>query len=231
VTDFMNTSSLAPTLAPPQPQATQLVQTNSGDWCLSLNYNQGTVNNVNLWHDVPHLQPGTMVTFNADKTYQAVYLFSTNYPGARNRSHFAPICLTANGGNPTCDDLTAGLTKFYVAGNAVQPVTPTSPAPPAPPATFGNIQCVTSRADQGCDCTYVYGLQVVDQGTWSSSGGTILQESSNFVYNGLPSKLGTPVTTVQVTYCQLDATLELSGANGGMLSDLPGVRTMVLTKM
>jgi hypothetical protein len=232
VNDFMSTPPIAPTLAPPQPQPTQLAATTSGDWCSFLDYNMNTVNNVSLWHDAPHVQPGTTVWFDATN-YQAVYLFSTAFPGARNTTHFAPVCLTANGGSPTCADLTTALIKFYPAGNAAQPVVPTAPAPAAPPPTFGNIQCVTSPVDKGCDCTYVYQLQVVDQGTWSKSGGTISQESSNFAYNGQVSKLGSPAQTVQASYCQKPGTslLQLSGANGESLSNLPGLRTILFQKM
>jgi hypothetical protein len=230
VNDYMGTPPLPPTLAPPQPQPTQLVPTTSGDWCLSLDYNMGTVNNVSLWHDAPLLQPGSTVTFiktaatattPAVNTYTAIYIFSTNYPGANNTTHFAPICLTANGGDPSCADLTAGLTKFYAAGNGT----------PQPPATFNNIQCVTSPSDGGCDCTYYYELEVVDEGSWSAAGGTIFEQNSSFTYNGQVSKLGTPAQTVQATYCQQNASLELSGARGESLSDLLGLRTMLLQKM
>jgi hypothetical protein len=230
VNDFMM-MPLAPTLAPPQPQPTEIVPTTSGDWCSALDFPPPPdgISNVSLWHDAPQLQPGSTVVFNSDTTYQAVYLFSTNYPGANNTTHFAPICLTANGGDPTCAELAAGLTKFYAAGNAV-PAVGTNPAPPPPPATFGNIQCTTSAVDEGCDCTYVYQLQVVDQGNWSAADGTIFEESSNFAYNGVPSKLGSPAQTMQAAYCQQGTTLKLSGARGASLSDLLGLRTMVLQK-
>jgi hypothetical protein len=225
VNDFMGTPPLPPTLAPPQPQPTQLAPTTSGDWCFALDYNMDTVNNVSLWHDAPLLQPGTTVQFTVNPTtgnlYTAIYIFSTNYEGANNTTHFAPICLTANGGDPTCADLATGLTKFYAAGNGT----------PQPPATFNNIQCATSPSDGGCDCTYYYELQVVDEGTWSAAGGTIFEENSSFTYNGQVSKLGTPAQTVQATYCQQGTRLELSGARGESLSDLLGLRTMVLTKM
>ncbi len=233
VNDFMS-PPLSPTLAPPQPQPTELAPTTSGDWCFALDFAPPPdgLQNVSLWHDAPRLQPGSTVAFYTDNTYQAVYLFSTSYPGARNSSHFAPICLTANGGDPTCADLATALTTFYAAKTAV-PAIGTHPAPPAPPATFSNIQCVTSTADQGCDCTYVYQLQVVDQGNWSAASGTIFEESSNFQYNGFtPTKLGSPAQTVQASYCRTDATtLELSGARGESLSDLVGLRTMLLQKM
>jgi hypothetical protein len=233
VNDYMGTPPIAPTLAPPQPQPTQLAPSTSGDWCFSLDYNMDTVNNVSLWHDAPVLQPGSTISFTSTpatatspvvNNYTAIYSFATNFPGARNTSHFAPICLTANGGDPSCDDLTAGLTKFYAAGNGT----------PQPPATFTNIKCLLSASDGGCDCTYLYQLLVVDTGTWSATGGTISEESSNFTYNGQVSKLGSPAQTVELTYCQQSGTpptLQLSGANGEGISDLPGLRTMLLQKM
>jgi hypothetical protein len=222
VTDYMGSPPIPPTLTPPQPQPTQLVPANSGDWCSSLDYNDGVVNNVTLWHDVPALQPGSEVAFNPDQTYTALYKFSTQgYAQARNTTHFAPICLTANGGDPTCADLAAGLTKFYAPGGGTPP----------PPPTFNNIQCTTSPADQGCDCTYYFALQVVDQGTWAKNGDTILEQSSNFTYNGAVLKLGTPAQTMQVTFCRQNSLLQLTGANGGSLSDLIGLRTLRLQAM
>jgi len=222
VTDYMGSPPIPPTLTPPQPQPTQLVPANSGDWCSSLDYNDGTVNNVTLWHDVPVLQPGSEVAFNPDQSYTALYLFSTQgYPQARNTTHFAPICLTANGGDPTCTELAAGLTKFYAPGGGTPP----------PPPTFNNIECTTSPSDQGCDCTYFFALQVIDQGTWSRSGDTIFEQNSNFTYNGGTLKLATPAQTMQVTFCQQGSTLELSGASGASLSDLIGLRTMRLQAM
>lgn len=221
VNDFMATPPMLPTLTPPQPQPTQLVPTTSGDWCSALDYSGGMVNNVTLWHDVPALLPGSAVAFNPDQTYTALYKFSTQGPGYRNTTHFAPICLTANGASPTCAQLAAGLTAFYVPGTGTPP----------PPATFNDINCTTSPSDQGCDCTYYYALQVVDQGTWSKSGNTIFQENSNFTYNGVPLKLGTPAQTMQTTFCQKGTVLELTGANGASLSDLIGLRTLRLQAM
>jgi hypothetical protein len=224
VMDYMGTPPIPPTLTPPQPQPTQLVAANSGDWCSSLDYNGGTVNNVTLWHDVPTLQPGSEIAFNPDQTYTALYKFSTQYPGARNTTHFAPICLTANGGDPTCADLEAGLTKFYAPGGGTPP----------PPPTFNNIQCTTSPADKGCDCTYYFALQVVDQGTWSRSGDTISQQNSNFTYNGAVLKLASPAQTMKTTFCRPTSdtsTLYLTGANGASISDLVGLRTLSLKAM
>jgi hypothetical protein len=224
VNDYMGTPPVPPTLTPPQPQPTQLVPTSSGDWCSSLDYNNNTVNNVTLWHDAPGLQNGE-IAFNPDHSYAAIYTFTTQGAGYRNMTHFAPICLTANGGSPTCADLTAGLTKFYGAGSGTPP----------PPATFNDIQCTTA-SDMGCDCTYYFALQVVDQGNWSTSGDTISQQSSTFTYNGSSGvlKLASPAPIVQTTFCRPasdPSTLYLTGANGGSISDLLGLRTLSLTAM
>jgi hypothetical protein len=223
VNDYMGAPPVPPTLTPPQPQPTQLVPANSGDWCSSLDYNMDTVNNVTLWHDVPTLRPGSIVAFNPDHSYSALYLFSTQGPGFNNTTHFAPICLTANGGDPTCAELATGLTKFYAAGSGT----------PQPPATFNDIQCTLSASDQGCDCTYYFELQVIDQGTWSvaTGGDTIFEQSSNFTYNGATLKLSSPAQTMQTTFCRQGSLLDLSGANGSSLSDLIGLRTLRLQAM
>jgi hypothetical protein len=74
-------------------------------------------------------------------------------------------------------------------------------------------------------------LQVIDQGTWSKSGDTISEQSSNFTYNGGVLKLASPAQTMQVTFCQQGSGLELTGANGGSISDLIGLRTLRLQAM
>ncbi len=228
VMDFMaqpNTPSIGATLPPPQPQPTQLAPSTSGDWCFGLDYNDSQVKNVSLWHDEPVLQPGSTIVFDSmDHTYTATYQFSTHGPGFNNSTHFAPICLAANGANPppTCTDLATGLTMYYAAGTST----------PQPPNTFNDIKCTTSSSDGGCDCTYYFAVLVVDSGTWSYSGDTIFEQNSNFTYNGQAVKLASPVDTMQVTFCRQDGgghhTLDLSGARGGSLSGLVGLRTMRL---
>jgi hypothetical protein len=257
VNDYMMAQGmpLPPSITPPQPQPLQLQPTTSGDWCSNLFWDStGTIQNVTLWHDVP-LLTGGQVTFNAtDHSYQAIYVFSTAgeggtenagacglvdaggdagiinagpcspLPKTRNTTHFAPICLVANGNaNATCDQLAPALTKFYAPINAT----------PAPPATFQNIQCRTA-SDLGCDCTYFYVVQVVDSGNWSTSlkSDTISEESSSLTYNGQTAKLQTPAQTLEASYCKTSSgLLELTGANGAGLSNLPGFRTLLLQPM
>jgi hypothetical protein len=216
-TDFTNLQPpMAPTLAPPQPAPVLLQQTASGDWCSSLDVRpDGRVANANLWHDAPKLVEGTL-TF-IDNSYVTKLKFSTEgFPAQRNTTHFAPRCLVANGGNPTCQQLADGLTALYAPANAFVP------------ATFQNIVC-TQAGDGGCDCTYVYVVQVDDGGTYLvNQDGALLQESGTITFNGVQAFQQTPSRAYETTMCAAGGVLQLSGAHGGALAGLQGLRTMVL---
>jgi hypothetical protein len=220
-TDFTNmTPPLAPTLAPPQPMAVLQQQTVSGDWCSSLDVRpDGHVANAVLWHDAPRLAEGTLTFIEQDHSYVTKLKFSTeNVPGGthfRNLTHFAPRCLMANGGNPTCMQLTEGLKVLYVK------------AGPFVPETFQQIDCQPAT-DGGCDCTYIYVVQVDDAGTYRlREDGTLLQESMTITFNGIQAFQQSPARAYQTTMCATPAFLQLSGANGGSLMGLQGLRTLV----
>jgi hypothetical protein len=203
---------------PPQPNPVVAQQTTSGDWCSSLVYNpDGTVTNANLWHDAPELVSGTLKFFDTDHSYTTALKFSTMNL-ATNLTHFAPRCLVANGGNPTCDQLAAGLTMFYMPQSATVP------------PNFANIACTTA-SDSGCDCTYVYEVDVADQGNWAidaTDQTTLLQDSMVFTYNGVVAAGQSPASTLHTKFCAENGGLELSGDRGGSLFGLLGLRTMVL---
>jgi hypothetical protein len=217
------TGPAAPTLPPPQPSPVVLQQTTSGDWCSSLVINpDGTVSNANLWHDAPALVSGSISLIAADHSYLTTLTFSTqDYSVDRNTTHFAPHCLVANGGNPTCDQLTAGLTAFY------------APQMPGVPANFASIACAAA-SDGGCDCTAVYNVQVADMGNWAvdqTDPTTLLQDSTVFTYNGVVAGGASPASTLRTSFCVEKGALELSGQRGGSLDNLLGLRTMTLAPM
>lgn len=216
--DFTNmTPPLAPTLAPPQANPVLLQQTTSGDWCSSLVVTpDGRVANAALWHQAPRLTGGNMF-FATDHSYLTKLTYSTpDAPGERDVTHFAPRCLMANGGNPTCADLKAGLDAFY------------APAMMTVPATFQQIDCVAA-SDGGCDCSYVYVVEVDDTGTWLVDGDKLLQDSTIFTFNGATAFPQTPSRTIETTFCAAGGLLQLTGPNGGAISGLQGLRTLVLT--
>jgi hypothetical protein len=217
--DFANmTPPLAPTLAPPQPNPVLQQQSTSGDWCSSLVVTPtGSVMNAVLWHDAPKLVEGTL-TF-IDNSYVTRLKFSTEgFPPARNMTHFAPRCLMANGGNPTCEQLATGLTSFYV------------PLKLSVPATYQNITCALSTVDGGCDCSYIYVVQVDDAGNYLvRDDGTLLQDSHVFTFNAAEAFSQSPSRSFETTMCATPGvSLQLSGPNGGSLAGLQGLRTMTL---
>jgi hypothetical protein len=218
--DFTNmTPPLAPTLAPPQPAVVLLQQTSSGDWCNSLDVRpDNRVANAVLWHDAPKLVDGQLTFIDADHSYVTKLKFSTEgFAAERNMTHFAPRCLVANGGNPTCDQLAAGLKMLYMAAN------------PFVPDTFQNISCTTAASDGGCDCSYIYVVQVDDAGTYRvRDDGVLVQESGVITFNGATAFPQSPSRAFETTMCATPGVLELSGANGGALSGLQGLRTMAL---
>ena len=219
--DFTNMNPpLPPTLAPPQPNPVLPQQSTSGDWCSSLVVTPtGSVMNAMLWHDAPKLIDGTLLFI--DNTYVTKLTFSTkDFPPERNMTHFAPRCLMASGGNPTCAQLTMGLKDFYEALKVSIAV----------PETFQNIDCAPSTADGGCDCTYIYVVQVDDAGNYLvQEDGSLLQDSHVFTFNGKEAFSQSPARSFQSTMCASPgASLQLSGPNGGALAGLQGLRTMTL---
>jgi hypothetical protein len=211
-------------VTPPQPNPVVAQQTTSGDWCSSLVYNpDDTVLNVALWHDAPILSDVNILFAGASGGALPSYLTTMTFtdpsdPGARNSTHFAHRCLVANGAPaPTCDKLTKALTGFYM------------PASPSVPPNFDKIACADD-GDGGCTCSYVFTLQVSDQGTWTQQDDILLQDSSIYLLNGQPVPSQTPATTVQTPYCVDGGALELSGLRGGSLFGVQGLRTMVLTQ-
>jgi hypothetical protein len=228
VVDFTTmTPPLAPTIAPPQPNPVVSPQTTSGDWCSSLVYNpDDSVSNANLWHEAPALAAGSTMSFgmpvgNAPGDYLTTLIFQV--PKGQDFTHFAPVCLRANGAmNPTCDKLSAALKTFY------KPTTPTVPA------TFSDITC-SDATDGGCDCTYTFTVQVDDTGTWiidPMDDTVLIQDSAVLTFNAQPMNAAAPTTTLRSSLChQQGQPLELSGLRGGSLSNVQGLRTMALAPM
>jgi hypothetical protein len=217
--DFTGTNPpLAPTLTPPQPNPVLATQTAAGDWCSSLVVTpDNRVANAALYHEAPKLIEGQLSFFDADHSYVTKLKLSTkDAPPARNMTHFAPRCLMANAGNPTCEQLAMGLTTFY------------KPAAVFAEPAFQNINCVPA-VDGGCDCSYIYVVQVDDAGTYAvTADGRLLQDSSVFTFNGQTAFPQTPSRTIETAMCAANGALQLSGPNGGALSGLQGLRTMVL---
>jgi hypothetical protein len=239
--DFLSGNASA-TLAPPQPNASVLTQTSSGDWCSQLVYaSDGTITNANLWHEAPSLRSGTVALLAQDPTmpgvppaYTATYNFATSMGSSdpqtpdqpRDVTHFAANCLVANAARsaadpskpPTCNELEGSLTKYFNAQT--------------PPA-FNDVNCAAT-ADGGCDCNYFYTLAVVDTGSWSKSptDPTMLLETSTLItFNNQELKAQDISQTLDVTYCAQNNQLELSGADGRGLSNLSGLRTLTLSRM
>jgi hypothetical protein len=228
VTDFMNTTGAgAPTIAPPQPNPVVVQQTTSGDWCSTLVYNpDDSVSNAKLYHEAPDLVDGTFKLFAADHSYLTDLLFSTeNLPVERRTTFFAPRCLLADGGHPTCAKLEMALTKFF------------EPANPTVPPNYGNFSCHVPAGtavgldapDVGCECSYVFKVAVADQGTWLvQNGNVLLQDSTVFTYNGIEQKSQSPNTSIHTIFCSAGGSLQLSGERGGSLFGIQGLRTLVL---
>jgi hypothetical protein len=222
VSDFTTMMPLAPTIAPPQPNPVVATQTTSGDWCSSLNYKpDDTIGNANLWHESPQIsadptKPSTMF-FGKDGSYLTKLILEV--PQGQDFTHFARRCLIANGApNPTCDKLAKGLTDFY------------KPIKDSVPPTFSNIMCADA-SDGGCDCTYTYTVQVDDSGTWAISkedNTLLLQDSPVLQFNGATMNAQATTTMLQSSICASANRLELSGVRGGSLSNIQGLRTLVL---
>ena len=231
VMDFQSTPPLAPTIAPPQPNPVIPQQTTSGDWCSGLVFMPGTggfvVSNANLWHEAPHIsndlvnKPSTILLAHsgADRSYVTTLFFED-----QNSTHFAPHCLVEDGAvGATCTDLANALKGFY-----------TTAALPGIEPTYSSIMCADAPSDGGCDCSYTFNLEVQDQGTWAidpNDATVLVQDSTVLQWNGQSMNAEASTTTLRSSFCAQNGTLQLSGVNGGSLSNVQGLRTLVLTPM
>ncbi len=227
-------------IAPPQPQPTLVQQTQSGDWCSTLLVTGSgastMVTNVFLWHEAPLVDPADSKVsfFAADHSYTTRLMLTTKKLApeqrARNATHFAPRCLQANGGNPSCADLGAALTTFYMA------------ATPTVPSTFDNFNCTQSASDGGCDCSYDMNILVTDSGRWLQPnnanntfdpGQPMVQETDALLFNGveIDSQGPSPGMTFKTDLCRGGNELELSGNNGTPLLGVYGLVNLTLTPM
>jgi hypothetical protein len=215
--------TLAPTVAPPQPNAVVSQQTTSGDWCSNLVFTQDLkVENANLWHEGPQIshdpaKPSTII-FGPDMTYLTKLIFEE-----QDATHFDPQCLVRNGAaNPTCAALQAGLTAFYIPINM------------AVPPTYSNIVCTGDATTTGCDCTYNFNLQVDDVGVWGidpNDPTVLIQDSTILQFNAMVMNAAAPTTMLRSSFCLANGQLSLSGWHGGSLSNVQGLRTLGLSPM
>ncbi|HWZ90283.1 MAG TPA: hypothetical protein VNW92_15575 [Polyangiaceae bacterium] len=215
---------------PPVLTASPLPATTSGAWCARLFYAfndtdpmipNSKIREVDLPHGAPGLAPGGQISFNPDSTYGA----KLNFSGG-NATHFAPLCLQVGGANPSCTDLAANLTQFYVSK-----ALPDAQGNPTPPL-FDTISCVDSTQG-GCDCEYNYTLTLTDAGTWLNLGPVLTETSNNASYqiNGQAVAASQqPSKSMAASFCSSGASLTLSGYNGTTLSSVPGLRVLSLSK-
>ena len=232
VNDFQQ-MTVAPTVAPPQPNPVVAQQTTSGDWCSNLVFTQDLkVANANLWHSAPQVshdpaKPST-VFLAPDHTYLTKLIFET-----QDTTHFDPVCLVRNGAAmPTCKALADALNEFYKPINAG--IVPPTFSAPAGGAQDAGIVCAGDPAVDGCDCTYTFNLQVDDSGNWAvdATDPTVLvQDSSLIQFNGQVMNAAASTTTLRSSFCVENGQLELSGVRGGSLSNVQGLRTLGLVPM
>jgi hypothetical protein len=212
----LNARPINPSIAPPQPQPTT-----DGSWCYDLilkpasGATPSSVTSVNLWHDLPSLNSGGKVAFNPDHTYAIDLTFSDPNPS----THFTPFCLQYQGNVAIdCGSLATEMTAFYMQAAGTHPV------------AFQNIQCQMA-SDSGCDCTYKYSVEVTDSGTWLQQGNLLEESSASYLYNGQAVMSQTPSVSMLATYCQSGTSLTVSGYEGTNLSNVVGLRTLLLSRM
>lgn len=220
---------------PPVLTASPLPQTTDGAWCSRLFYGvmdtdamvmNSKIREVDLPHGAPALAaPAGSMTFSKSPNKYSVKL---SFAGAY-ATHFGPLCLQFGGATPSCADLTANLTQYYLTdAKAGMMDAQGNPAPPA----FTAINCSTA-SDGGCDCNYTYQVTLTDSGTWNNLGNAITESSDlgAYQYNGQPVAASQqPVKAVAASFCVNGNTLTLSGYNGTMLSSAPGLRVLSLVK-
>jgi hypothetical protein len=204
-----------PSLEPLQPQPTT-----DGNWCYDLFYNPpdsknpvGDVKTVNLWHGAPALSGGTVKFDSTDSTYA----IDLNFVEKGAISHFSQSCITFGGANPSCTDLAAQITAFYMVNSSGA-------------VAFQNIVCAQGAPD-GCDCQYDYQVELTDAGGWAKSDNVLVESSVDYQYNMQKVMSQTPTGNQAVTFCQDGNSLTLTGYEGASLSLAVGLRTLQLTKM
>jgi|HubBroStandDraft_1064217.scaffolds.fasta_scaffold64851_1 hypothetical protein len=183
--------------------------TTSGDWCSGLFF-PGLVSHADLWHDTALWNSGTMSFDSSSQTYTTSMVFMT--PGS---TDFPVACLQSGGFGGTCSELQSQLNAYYVCGFFPNP------------SPYLGIACAADGA-QGCNCTYTYQVEVVDQGTWTASNGILTQKSDPFTYfyNGVSVLEDAPVSPIAATYCENGNSLTLTGDHGASLSNIFGLRTL-----
>jgi hypothetical protein len=197
------------TAKPPDPLVppVQPLPSTSGDWCSNLFYpGPGSITDVELWHDTAKLHSGT-VTFNGDHTYQTELVFTDP-----NSTHFNVACLQMSGFAPTCSELQTDLISFYAMAKGQK---------------FTNLQCVDA-SDGGCDCSYLYEVDLSDQGTWTTSSGLLYENSQAYTYNGMSVQEYQPQVPTAATYCANSGVLTITGNDGASLAGVLGLRTLYL---
>jgi hypothetical protein len=195
-----------PLVPPVQP-----LPSTSGDWCSNLFYpGPGSITDVELWHETAILVSGN-VTFNGDKTYQTNLVFQDT----KSSTHFNVTCLQMSGFSPTCSELQTDLISFYAMAKGQK---------------FTNIQCVDA-SDGGCDCKYIYEVDVSDDGTWTTSSGLLYENSQTYTYNGLSVQEYQPQVPTAATYCANGGVLTLTGNDGASLAGVLGLRTLYLDSL
>jgi hypothetical protein len=193
-------SSLAPVYTTPQtplyaaPPSTSA----SGYWCQGLVYRPASValqlQTLSLYAPPKIFQNGTLV-FNADQTYTIV-----TTAAADDLVHLPPVCLTAFGGTPTCQDIADGVVAM------------------ANP-NYAGLTC-TAASDGGCDCDVNMRGTGSDNGTWQyDSTGTIVYEFSTTARQA----------PVPVSFCVSgtpgERTLTMGGYNGATIGS-DGLRSI-----
>ncbi len=191
----------------------------AGDWCYSLEYlpsagpadagfTPGGVLTVALpippagiepAADLGDAGPPVLFSLQPDNTYMVSADTFANV-----QIHFAPPCLTAFGANPSCGDLTTQTQAYLTAHSQT---------------VFRDFSCVGSTAG-GCDCSYTYVGQVVDQGSWRVAGSVLYFLSES---NGTQQVVATD-------FCAQGNSLVISGHNGISLFTDRGLRTLTLAR-
>jgi hypothetical protein len=206
----------------PVAQARQSVApTTSSDWCSAVAVNAQGLTAFVFPHDTLSVSPaGSLVTYNADGTYQAVV-----HTVGQGNIDLSASCIQRFGVAVTCDSLAAQLTDFAARQLSVPGFTCTdSPDEPAICDyyyTYSDIRCA-DNGNQGCACTYGVDFAGTFNGKWSRAGTTTLVHFDD--KKMLPS---------QADYCVGGGgnALSLWGQDRTSLFDEPGLRTLNLQRM
>jgi hypothetical protein len=167
----------------------------------------GAIYAVTLWHAVPTVTGGT-VNFSSNGSYTTSLVLTT--PSA---THFSQTCLQKASYFVDCAHLAMDLASFYAAKKK---------------SKFNSISCAPS-ADSGCDCNYVYEVDVLDQGTYvTSSSGMLVESTATYTYDGTAVPEYQPQAPMAIDYCASGGALTMSGNNGTSLSGVQGLRMLTL---